>query len=195
MGRWKDRDSIEALNQSVNSIATSKALASQDDTTVNSAATNYENSAPAQQNNTPADSTAKSYGRSAPAQQRDRTAAGSAMFAIGKSAFMPNEVLAVGLDTASIERAEALGFRADPQAFASKASDHILTRFTVPQGLDAVRAQELLSKELPGHRFELNKLYRLYRAAVREENQKKASPYRLRAIFRAASQTVVLHGR
>ena len=141
MGGWKERDFIEALNQSVNSIAPSKALAEQNDTTVNSAATSYENSAPAQQNNTPANSTAKSYGRSASAQQRDRTAAGNTQFAIGDLAFMPNEVLAVGLDRASIKRAEALGFRADPQAIALKASDHIITRFTVPPGLGAVRGR------------------------------------------------------
>jgi len=86
---------------------------------------------------------------------------------------MPNEVLAVGLDPASIERAEALGFKADLQAIALKASDHIITRLTVPPGLDAVRGQELLSRELPGRRFELNKVYRLYRAAVREEEPGK----------------------
>jgi len=110
----------------------------------------------------------KNSGRSAPAQQNDRTVVGNTKFAIGDLAFMPNEVLAVELAPASIERVEALGFRAYPQALASKASDHIITRFTVPPGLDAVRGQDLLSRELPGHRFELNKVYRLYRAAVRE---------------------------
>ena len=44
----------------------------------------------------------------------------------------------------------------------------IITRLTVPSGLDAVRGQDLLSRELRGRRFELNKVYRLYRAAVSE---------------------------
>ena len=57
-----------------------------------------------------------------------------------------------------------LGFRADPQAVLSEASGQIIIRFTVPPGLDAVRAQALLRTELPSHRFELNKVYRLYRA-------------------------------
>ena len=149
MDGWKERDSIEVLNQSVNSIATSNSFALRNDT--------------------PVESTAKSLERTAPAQQRDRTVAGNTRFAIGDLAFIPNEVLAVGLDPASIKRAEALGFSADPQAIASKASDHIITRFTVPPGMDAVRGQDLLSRELPGHRFELNKVYRLYRAAVRED--------------------------
>ncbi len=87
---------------------------------------------------------------------------------IGGLSFMPNEVLAVGMDPASIERAEVLGFKADP-LINSEASDHTIVRFTVPQGLDAVRGQELLSRELPGQRFELNRVYRLYRASAREE--------------------------
>ena len=166
---WKERNSVEALNQSVNSIATSKALAQQNDTPANFAAASYESSASTQQNDTPVESTAKSYGRSAFAQRRESAVVGNAKLAIGNSAFMPNEVLAVGLDPASIERAKALGFLADLQAIALKASDHTITRLTVPPGLDAVRGQELLTRELPDHRFELNKVYRLYRAAVREE--------------------------
>ena len=165
MDGWKESHSIEALNQSVNSIATSYAPAQQKDTTISPIITS---NAPAQQNEPTVDSTAKNSGRSAPAQQNDRTVVGNTKFAIGDLAFMPNEVLAVGLDPASIERVEALGFRADPQALASEASDHSITRFTVPPGLDAVRGQDLLSRELPGHRFELNNVYRLYRAAVRE---------------------------
>ena len=89
-------------------------------------------------------------------------------FAIGGLPFLQNEVLAVGADPASIERAEALGFKADP-LINSDASDHTIVRLTMPPGLDAVRGQDLLSRELPGQRFELNKVYRLYRASAREE--------------------------
>ncbi len=87
---------------------------------------------------------------------------------IGELSYIPNEVLAVGMDPASIERAEVLGFKADP-LINSEAGDHTIVRFTVPPGLDAVRGQELLNRELPGQRFELNKVYRLYRASAREE--------------------------
>ncbi len=47
------------------------------------------------------------------------------------------------------------------------------TQFTVPPGLDAVRGQALLKRELAGHRFELNKLYRLYRTAMSEDRPAK----------------------
>ena len=87
---------------------------------------------------------------------------------IGSLSYVQNEVLAVGADQASIERAEALGFKAEP-IMASEASDHTIVRFTVPSGLDAARGEELLSRELPGQRFELNKVYRLYRASARAE--------------------------
>ena len=87
---------------------------------------------------------------------------------IGGRSFLPNEVLAVGADPASIERAQALGFKADP-LINSQAGDHTIVRLTVPSGLDAVRGQDLLSRELPGQRFELNRVYRLYRASAREE--------------------------
>ena len=87
---------------------------------------------------------------------------------IGGLSFLPNEVLAVGADRTSIERAQALGFKADP-LISSEASDHTIVRFTVPPGLDALRGQDLLSRELPGQRFELNRVYRLYRASAREE--------------------------
>jgi hypothetical protein len=87
---------------------------------------------------------------------------------IGGLSFLPNEVLAVGADQSSIDRAQALGFKADP-LINSEAGDHAIVRFTVPPGLDALRGQELLSRELPGQRFELNRVYRLYRASAREE--------------------------
>jgi hypothetical protein len=87
---------------------------------------------------------------------------------IGGLSYAPNEVLAVGMDQPSIERAEALGFKAD-QTFMSNSSEHAIVRFTVPPGLDAVRGQDLLSNELPGQRFELNRLYHLYRASARED--------------------------
>jgi hypothetical protein len=87
---------------------------------------------------------------------------------IGGLPHLPNEILAIGVDAASIGRAEALGFKAG-QPLISGSSDHTIVQLTVPPGLDAVRAQELLSREMPGDRFELNKVYRLYRAQARED--------------------------
>lgn len=87
---------------------------------------------------------------------------------IGGLLYVPNEVLAVGMDRQSIERAEALGFKAD-QPLISESSEHTIIRFTVPKELDAVRAQDILSRELPGQRFELNKVYRLYHASARDD--------------------------
>jgi hypothetical protein len=119
--------------------------------------------------------------RPASAQQNGKAGVEATKFTIGDLNFMPNEVLAVSLDPASIARAEAMGFKADPNAIVSKASGHAITRFTVPPGLDAVRGQALLSRELAGHRFELNMVYRLYRAALNEDkpgvpDKDKAAP-------------------
>ncbi len=158
MDRLRESQSSATPAQSVNPLAPSNASAPQSETTVDSITTGYER-----------DPVATSYQRSPPVQQNDKAVVGNTRFAIGNSAFMPNEVLAVGLDPASIERAKAMGFRADPQAVVSKASNHIITRFTVPPGLDAVQGQDLLSRKLPGHRFQLNKVYRFYRAAMSED--------------------------
>jgi subtilisin family serine protease len=85
-------------------------------------------------------------------------------FALGASEHSPNEVLAVGLDPQSIERAKALGFQADDPVGADEVS-----RLTVPSHLDALHAQDLLNHEFPGQQFELNKIYRIYRAQMRDE--------------------------
>jgi hypothetical protein len=83
----------------------------------------------------------------------------------GGVSFQPLEVLGVNLDAASIARAEALGFSHAPASGDGAAK---VTRLLAPPSLDAIRARELLSQELPGHRFELNKIYRLYRAAMKD---------------------------
>jgi hypothetical protein len=85
-------------------------------------------------------------------------------FAIGGSEHAHHEVLAVGLDPQSIERAKALGFQAD----APIGTDEVI-RLTVPPGTNALRAREILSHEFPGQQFELNKYYRVYRAQMRDE--------------------------
>jgi hypothetical protein len=87
--------------------------------------------------------------------------------AIGGVPFQPLEVLGVSLDEAAVARAEALGFKREAASPAGDGGAKV-TRFSVPPSIDAIRARELLSQELPGHRFELNKIYRLYRAAMKD---------------------------
>jgi hypothetical protein len=84
---------------------------------------------------------------------------------IGGLSFSPFEVIGVNLDDESIKRAESLGFQA---GVATQGSLRIV-RFLVPFSTNASRGREILTKEFPGHQFEFNKVYRLYRAAVRDE--------------------------
>jgi hypothetical protein len=85
-------------------------------------------------------------------------------FAIEPSAYSHNEVLAVRLDQDSIDRLQSRGFKADAPA----GSDEV-TRLTLPPGMDALKAKELLSQELPFNELHYNMLYRVFRAAMREE--------------------------
>ncbi|MGO9459134.1 MAG: S8 family serine peptidase [Rhodomicrobium sp.] len=85
---------------------------------------------------------------------------------IGGVSFSPFEVIGVNLDDESIERARSLGFKAD---VATQGGLRIV-RFLVPFSTDAIRGRETLSKEFPGHQFEFNKVYRLYRAQMREDS-------------------------
>jgi subtilisin family serine protease len=89
-------------------------------------------------------------------------------FAIGTLSFSSNEILGVNMDAVSVRRAEELGFQANSSSL-ERQQNGAITRLTVPPGLDAIRAQELLKTELPASRFELNHIYRLYRAAVRDD--------------------------
>jgi hypothetical protein len=98
---------------------------------------------------------------------RATTIVAKTKLAIGALSFSPNEVLALNLDGASIARAESLGFVRIGGGVPEGNSR--ITRFQVPPGLDSVRGQDLLNKEMPKYRFELNKVYRIYRAAMREE--------------------------
>ncbi len=85
-------------------------------------------------------------------------------FAIAGGTFAQGEVLGVGLDPETIEHARSLGFAAEPPV----GTDEVV-RLTVPPGLDAQRGMQMLNHEFPGHQFELNKIYRIYRAQMRDE--------------------------
>ncbi len=83
--------------------------------------------------------------------------------AIAPLSFSSTEILGINLDAPALRRAAELGFKADSPSAGG------LTRLVVPPGIDAIRAKELIETELSGHRFELNRVYRLYRAAMRED--------------------------
>ncbi len=85
-------------------------------------------------------------------------------FAIAGATFSPTEVLAVGLEPEAIEQAKAMGFQADEPA----GTDEVV-RLIAPPGLDSLRAKDQLSHEFPGHQFELNRIYRIYHASMRDE--------------------------
>jgi len=98
-------------------------------------------------------------------------------FSLGALSFSPGEILAVNMDAGAIERAQALGFTTDAPTQVPKYGANIV-RLSAPPGLDTMRAQALLRSELPNQRFELNRVYRLYRAAMRDDsgNQKQPEP-------------------
>ncbi|MGA7323900.1 MAG: hypothetical protein WBX25_05330, partial [Rhodomicrobium sp.] len=102
-----------------------------------------------------------------PLPGRTTTVVTKTKLGLGTLSFSPVEVLGVGLDAQSVAAAELLGFKAQSSSPAMPEGTHIV-RFLVPPTVDAVRGQELLSKRFPGHRFELNKIYRIYRAAARD---------------------------
>lgn len=82
---------------------------------------------------------------------------------IGRGNTSNSEILAVRMSPQAVAKLTSLGFSVPPQPKSSSG----VTRVYVPFGLDAVQAQQLLQKELPKEKFELNKLYRVYRAANR----------------------------
>jgi hypothetical protein len=94
---------------------------------------------------------------------------GKTNLSFGGLAFQPLEVLGVNLDGEAIARAQALGFSHEPAAPGEGGAK--ITRLIAPPSLDAIRARELLSQKLPGHRFELNKIYRLYRAQMKDSGE------------------------
>ncbi len=74
------------------------------------------------------------------------------------------EMLAVNLSKQTIDKAVALGFRANGTAGVSRLNLGV-TRLIAPPGLTAEQAQELLRQSFPDDNFEINKKYRIYRTA------------------------------
>lgn len=80
---------------------------------------------------------------------------------IGNKPHAPHEILGVHLSTKGLQAVMNLGYAVPPQPKNSLG----VTRLYLPQGLEAEQAQAMLQKELPKERFELNKIYRVYRSA------------------------------
>lgn len=87
--------------------------------------------------------------------------------AIDPSSFSGQEVLAVNLSPSGQAKAEALGFKIGTSS-GIPLRQASLTSLIVPIGLDPLHAQELLKRDLPDQQFELNRMYRLYRAATKD---------------------------
>jgi subtilisin family serine protease len=82
-------------------------------------------------------------------------------------------VLAVNLSPAGLARARVLGFQVEDTPLVRAESP--VTTLTVPRGMDALQAIDLLKQNLPAEHFQLNRLYRLYRPAMKEDREPRPS--------------------
>jgi minor extracellular protease Epr len=99
-----------------------------------------------------------------------RKSAQSTDRAINPRSYAHEQVLAINLSPAALDRARSLGFQVTGADQAENAGD--VTILTAPPGVDALDALEQLRKDLPAERFLLNRIYRLYHPAMREEDEK-----------------------
>jgi hypothetical protein len=104
----------------------------------------------------------------------DMTVMHKTSLGLGELNFIPSEILGLSLDGDAIKHAEILGFRTERVFIQDNGTS--IVRLSMPPNMDAIRAQGLLSKEFPGFRFELNKLYRLYRAQMYQELEAPKTP-------------------
>jgi hypothetical protein len=83
------------------------------------------------------------------------------------ASYMPREILSINLSSASLSRIRALGFQPSPSP---TEADDSLTMLIAPEALGAPEALELLRRELPADRFQLNRVYRTYRLAAKDDS-------------------------
>jgi hypothetical protein len=102
------------------------------------------------------------------AHPSDTTIRAKTELVFGKLPYSPLEVLGINIDPVTLERVKELGFERESSVPTGKGGP-VIDRFSLPPGLNAPDGRELLIKSLPGHRFELNKIYRIYRAALRDD--------------------------
>jgi hypothetical protein len=93
--------------------------------------------------------------------------------AIGPGSYVPLQVLAVNLSPAGLARARVLGFQVEDTPLVR--AENPVTTLTVPGGMHALQAIEFLRQNLPAERFQLNRLYRLYRPAMKEDGEPRPS--------------------
>jgi hypothetical protein len=85
------------------------------------------------------------------------------------------EVLAVNLSPQGAARARTLGFAVGPPS--SPTPEGAVSVLTAPEGVDAIDALARLGSGLPGERFHLNRVYRLFRpATTRDGSEEETAP-------------------
>jgi subtilisin family serine protease len=98
---------------------------------------------------------------------RNSTVVHKTALGIGEVDVAPKEVLAVGLDRAAIARIEALGFKT--QHVVKPDNSASVVQLSLPPDVDAAHARDLLNQQFPGNRFAPNKIYRIFRSAMRDD--------------------------
>jgi len=108
-----------------------------------------------------------------PARPKRGAPAGTAP-AFASEAIAP-EILAPRLSPQGLQKALALGFKANGKVGLSGASGGI-SRLLAPPGLSAEAARDLLREALPGQDFGVNQVYRIYRTAAEPADARPPVP-------------------
>jgi Subtilase family len=101
-------------------------------------------------------------------QHRNGTLAG-----IDPGSYSPTEVLAINLTSMGAAHARRLGFQIRDAVPAQENGP--VTILIAPGGADALNAMALLQENLPSEHFQLNRLYRLYRPAMKDDGEPRSS--------------------
>lgn len=106
----------------------------------------------------------------AAASNRNTSPADVSILAAKPGTYAPRQVLALNLSGDGAARAKQLGFGVE--AAGPEESKVTLKTLTTPDGMDALQAVALLRRELPAEHFHLNRLYRPYYQANKDETDK-----------------------
>ena len=86
---------------------------------------------------------------------------------IGAASYVEREVLALGLSPAGMTRARQLGFSLNETGL--EQDEKTLVTLYAPARLDALQAIALLRREMPREAFHLNRIYRPYNTAIKDD--------------------------